>query len=113
MLPRQWVAWVHAWASDLVAEVREVEPGFYLVPSVSDAWRMYGVEYVPFPAGVGYLYLCSCDAGVKGAVCCRHIAAVHAYRLERRWGFRLRNPLCPPRKEGVCPEARGCPSSTP
>jgi hypothetical protein len=111
MLPRQWAAWKNAWASDLVAEVREVEDGFYLVPSVSDAGRMYGVEYVPFPAGSGYVYLCSCPAGKQGAVACRHAAAVHAWRLERRLGFRLRNPLCP-RKEGSCLDPKAPPAST-
>jgi hypothetical protein len=82
-----------AWASDLITEVRDVEDGFYLVPSVSQSHKLYGVEYVPFPSGVGYTYLCSCAAGVHGAVACRHAAAVHAWRLERRWGFRLKNPF--------------------
>lgn len=95
MLPSQLRAWRNAWASDLLAEVEEVYPGTYVVPSVSKDGRVYAVDYVPFPAGGGYLYLCTCDAGVLGAVACRHAAAVHAYRLERRLGFRLLNPFCP------------------
>lgn len=94
MLPSQLRAWRNAWASDLLAEVEEVYPGTYVVPSVSKDGRAYVVDYVPFPSGGGYLYICTCPAGVLGAVCCRHAAAVHGYRLERKLGFRLKNPLC-------------------
>lgn len=95
VLPRQERAWRNAWASDLLAEVREVFPGCYLVTSVTQEGRTYVVDYVPFPAGGGYLYLCTCEAGILGAVACRHAAAVHGYRLERKLGFRLKNPFCP------------------
>jgi hypothetical protein len=101
MLARQWRAWQSAWAGDLVAEVQEMWPesygATYAVPSVSQATKFYLVDYVPFPSGQGYVYLCQCPAGALGAVACKHAAAVHAYRLERRWGFRLKNPFCPPK----------------
>jgi hypothetical protein len=111
MLPSQWRAWRNAWASDLLAEVEEVFPGTYLVPSVSAEGRAYVVDYVPFPAGIGFVYLCTCDAGVLGAVACRHAAAVHGWRLERRWGFRLKNPFCE-KGDGRCRDHRAPRTST-
>lgn len=113
MHPRQWRAWQSAWAGDLISEVEEMwaEPyGMtYAVPSVTDGRRFYLVDYVPFPSGAGYVYLCQCPAGTHGAVCCKHAAAVHAYRLERRLGWRLKNPYCPKEKGSGFSPVKGGP----
>lgn len=88
---RQWSALCRAWDAQLYDWVTCHGDGLYTVPSQSEPGQYHAIQYWPL-AGSGYIYTCTCRASEKGGVVCRHVCAVHLWRLAFRFGWRLKAP---------------------